>query len=51
MKEWIVVIRGVLTGFLLYKVYGEVGTWTTITLFLIFVGIELMVFSKRKHND
>lgn len=34
-------IRWPLTGLLFYGVYTETGVWTTISLFLILIGIEV----------
>ena len=40
-------VRSILTGALLYGVYGETGIWTTISLFLVFAGMELMSIQRE----
>jgi len=44
------VIRCILTLALLYGVYTETGIWTTLSLFLIFVGFEVASYNSTKQN-
>jgi len=50
IKNMSFITRMVLTVGLLYGVYNEAGIWTTLSLFLISVYIELQEIIKKSKN-
>lgn len=48
MKKIPIIIRIILTLLLIYGVYLETGIWTTLSLFLIFVGMEAQGYLTEK---
>lgn len=45
-----IIIRIILSLMLLYGVYTETGVWTTLSLFLVFTGMEIVTQLMRKRT-
>lgn len=43
--------RMILTILLLYGVYTETGKWTTLSLFLIFIAIEILMYLQLNEKE
>ena len=51
MKDIVTTIRWILTVFLILGAYTETGIWTCISLFLIFIAIEIMNWTVLHHTE
>ena len=48
MKKIPIIIRIILTLLLVYGIYTETGIWTALSLFLVFVGMEVQAYLTGK---
>jgi len=51
MKKLSMIIRFILTFLLIYGAYTETGIWTALSLFLIFMSVEIQSYLIRKSNE